>query len=72
MGAALEERTRDRMPLDWARRRTTSAPRSRRWASGTARLEEAVTANRVALEERTQELTRRPLNPSFTKGVLYH
>ena len=34
--AALEERTRDRVPLDWAQTQKTSAPRSGRWASARA------------------------------------
>ena len=53
--AALEERTRERVPLDWAATQMTSATRSRRWGSargGRARLKEAVIAFRAALEER--------------------
>ena len=66
--AALEERTRERVPLDWAGRRTISATALSRLGereSGTARLEEAVAAFRAALEERTRErvplIGRRPL-----------
>ena len=32
--AALQERTRERVPLDWAGTQTISATRSGRWASG--------------------------------------
>jgi exonuclease VII small subunit len=56
--AALEERTRERVPLDWAMTQSnlgnalsTLGERE----SGTARLEEAVAAYREALEERTRE-----------------
>ena len=56
--AALEERTRERVPLDWATTQnnlgnalTTLGERE----SGTARLEEAVAAYRAALEELTRE-----------------
>ncbi len=56
--AALEERTRERVPLDWATTQnnlgnalSTLGERE----SGTARLEEAVAAYRAALEERTRE-----------------
>ena len=56
--AALEERTRERVPLDWATTQddlgsALSALGERE--SGTAKLEEAVTAYRAALEERTRE-----------------
>ena len=54
----LEERTRDRVPLQWAMTQmslgaTLEALGERE--SGTARLEEAVAAYRAALEERTRE-----------------
>jgi Tetratricopeptide repeat len=56
--AALEERTRERVPLQWATTQnnlgnalSTLGERE----SGTARLEEAVTAYRAALEEWTRE-----------------
>jgi tetratricopeptide (TPR) repeat protein len=56
--AALEEWTRERVPLDWA---VTQNNLGNALAllgereSGTARLEEAVAAYRAALEERTRE-----------------
>jgi tetratricopeptide (TPR) repeat protein len=56
--AALEEMTRERVPLDWAMTQnnlgnalSTLGERE----SGTARLEEAVAAYRAALEEWTRE-----------------
>ena len=56
--AALEERTRERVPLDWAMTQmnlgNALAMLGER-ESGTARLEEAVAAYRAALEERTRE-----------------
>ena len=61
--AALEENTRARVPLEWARAQMnlglalwTLGERE----SGTARLEEAVAAYRAALEENTR--ARVPLN----------
>jgi hypothetical protein len=45
------QRTRDRVPLDWAQTQNTLAARWRRWASGTPHLTEAVAAYRLALEE---------------------
>jgi tetratricopeptide (TPR) repeat protein len=56
--AALEERTRDRVPLDWATTQNNLALAL--WTlggreSGTARLEEAVAALRAALEEWTRD-----------------
>ena len=55
--AALEERTRARVPLDWAGTQnnlgSALATLGER-ESGTARLEEAVAAYRAALEERTR------------------
>jgi tetratricopeptide (TPR) repeat protein len=69
--AALEERTRERVPLDWARAQmnlgTALATIGEREA-GTARLEEAVTACRAALEERTRE--RVPLDWAGTTAAL--
>ena len=66
--AALEERTRERVPLDWAKTQTnlgaalaTLGERE----SGTARLEQAVAAYRAALEERTRE--RVPLDWAKTQ-----
>ena len=59
--AALQERTRERTPLDWAASEnnlanalTTLGERE----SGTAELEEAVAAYRAALEEWTRERIR--------------
>ena len=52
--AALEERTRERVPLDWAVTQNnlgTALTRLGERESGTARLEEAVGAYRAALEE---------------------
>ena len=67
--AALEERTRDRVPLDWAMTQTNlgnalSILGERE--TGTARLEEAVAAYRAALEERTRD--RVPLGWASTRG----
>ena len=66
--AALEEYTRERVPLQWAATEmnlgnalTTLGERE----SGTARLEEAVAAYRAALEERTRE--RVPLDWAMTE-----
>ena len=55
--AALEERTRARVPLQWAMTQMNLG--NALWTlgereSGTARLEEAVAAYRAALEERTR------------------
>ena len=66
--AALEERTRERVPLDWATTQNNlgnalSVLGERE--SGTARLEEAVAAYRAALEERTRE--RVPLDWAQTQ-----
>ena len=69
--AALEERTRERVPLDWA---TTQNNLGNALAtlgereSGTARLEEAVAAYRAALEEQTRE--RVPLDWAMTQNNL--
>jgi tetratricopeptide (TPR) repeat protein len=69
--AALEQRTRERVPLDWAATLNnlgnalyTLGERE----SGTARLDEAVAAFRAALEERTQE--RAPLAWAMTQNNL--
>jgi tetratricopeptide (TPR) repeat protein len=69
--AALEERTRERVPLDWAMTQmnlgnalATLGARE----SGTKRLEEAVAALRAALEEQTRE--RVPLNWAMTQNNL--
>ena len=69
--AALEEATRQRVPLDWASTENNlgnalSAFGERE--SGTARLEEAVVAYRAALEERTRE--RVPLQWAMTENNL--
>ena len=69
--AALEERTRARVPLEWARTQMNLGTRSRHSAtreSGTARLEEAVAAYRAALEEWTPE--RVPRWHEFTQRNL--
>jgi len=55
--AALEERTRARVPLDWAMTQVnlgTALKVLGERESGTARLEEAITAYRAGLEERTR------------------
>ena len=68
---ALKERTRERVPLDWA---TTQNNLGNALAelgereSGTARLEEAVAAYREALKERTRE--RVPLDWATTQNNL--
>jgi tetratricopeptide (TPR) repeat protein len=69
--AALEEYTRERVPLDWAAMQhnlgaalDTLGERE----SGTKRLEEAVTAYRAALEERTRD--RVPLDWAATQNNL--
>jgi hypothetical protein len=67
--AALEEWTRERVPLQWA---TTEMNLGNAFASlgrresGTAHLEEAVAAYRAALEERTRE--RVPLDWAMSTG----
>ena len=56
--AALQKRTRDRVPLDWAATQNNlglALSKIGQLESGTARLEEAVTAYRAALEEFTRE-----------------
>src|SRR5205085_2889843 len=60
---ALDLRSRDRVPLDWATTQKNLANALETLGereSGTARLEEAVAAYRAALEERTRE--RAPLS----------
>ena len=69
--AALEEYTRDRVPLDWAMTQNSlgnvlQALGERE--SGTKRLEQAVIAYRKALEERTRD--RVPLNWATTQNNL--
>ena len=69
--AALEERTRERVPLDWATTQNNlgnALDRLGERESGTARLEEAVAAYRAALEERTRE--RVPLDWATTQNNL--
>ena len=66
--AALEERTRDRVPLQWAQTQNNlgiALWRLGERESGTARLEEAVAAYRAALEERTRD--RVPLDWAMTQ-----
>jgi hypothetical protein len=58
---ALEERTCERVPLDWATTQNNlglALWRLGDWESGTARPEEAVAAYRAALEERARERVR--------------
>jgi hypothetical protein len=65
---ALEERTRERVPLQWAMTQMnlgTALETLGERESGTARLEEAVAAYRAALEERTRE--RVPLDWAMTQ-----
>jgi tetratricopeptide (TPR) repeat protein len=67
--AALEERTRDRVPLDWAMTQNNLGNALRALGareSGTARLEQAVAAFRAALEEYTRE--RVPLQWAASLG----
>ena len=69
--AALEERTRERVPLDWAATQTNLGIALRilgERESGTARLEEAVAAYRAALQECTRE--RVPLDWAMTQNNL--
>ena len=71
--AALEERTRERAPLEWATTQNNlgnALARLGERESGTARLEEAVQAYRAALEERTRE--RVPLDWAVTQNNLGH
>jgi tetratricopeptide (TPR) repeat protein len=67
--AALEELTRERVPLQWAQTQVNlglALERLGERESGTARLEEAVAADRAALEERTRE--RVPLQWAESTG----
>ena len=69
--AALEERTRERVPLDWAATQNNFGNALKALGereSGTARLDEAVVAYRAALEERTRE--RVPLDWAATQNNL--
>ena len=69
--AALEERTRDRVPLEWAMTQINLGNALRTLGereSGTARLEEAVAAYRAALEEWTRD--RVPLDWARTQKNL--
>ena len=69
--AALEEWTRERVPLEWATTQNNLGNALRTLGereSGTARLEEAVAAYRAALEERTRE--RVPLEWATTQNNL--
>ncbi len=69
--AALEEKTRDRAPLDWAATQNNLGIVLRHLGSretGTTRLEEAVTAYRAALKEWTHD--RVPLNWAKTQNNL--
>ena len=69
--AALEESTRDRVPLDWAMTQNNLGNALRRLGereSGTARLEEAVAAYRAALEEWSRD--RVPLQWATTQNNL--
>ena len=65
----LQQRPRERVPLDWARTQMNLGNALERLGereSGTGRLEEAVTAYRAALEERTRE--RVPLDWAMSTG----
>jgi len=69
--AALEERTRERVPLDWAATQNNLGIALKvlgERESGTARLGEAVAAYRAALEERTR--ARVPLDWAATQTNL--
>jgi len=69
--AALQEWTRERVPLDWAMTQNNLGLALQilgERESGTARLEEAVTTYRAALEERTRE--RVPLDWAGTQNNL--
>jgi tetratricopeptide (TPR) repeat protein len=70
-GRVLEERTRERVPLQWAGSQNNLGIALRTLGereSGTARLDEAVAAYRAALEERTRELM--PLDWATTQNNL--
>ena len=69
--AALQEWTRERVPLDWAMTQNnlgTALSSLGEREAGTARLEEAVAAYRAALQERTRE--RVPLDWAMTQNNL--
>jgi hypothetical protein len=69
--AALEVRTRERAPFDWAGTQNdlgVALLALGRRETGTARLEEAVAACRAALEERTRE--RAPFDWAITQNNL--
>ena len=69
--SALEERTRARVPLDWAQTQSNLGNALQALGgreSGLARLEEAVAAYRAALEEYTRD--RVPLNWATTQSNL--
>jgi hypothetical protein len=66
---ALEERTRDRVPFDWAGTQMNLGIALWRLAereSGTARLTEAIAAYRMALEEWTRD--EAPIRWAMTTG----
>jgi tetratricopeptide (TPR) repeat protein len=68
---ALEERTQERVPLDWAATQNSLGNALRtlgEWERGTVRLEQAITAYRAALKERTRE--RVPLDWAATQNNL--
>ena len=68
---AIKERTRDRVPLDWAMTQNNlgiALAELGRRAGDAARLEDAVTACREALEERTRD--RVPLDWAMTQNNL--
>jgi tetratricopeptide (TPR) repeat protein len=67
----LQERTRERVPLDWAMTQNNLGNALQTLGareSGTARLEEAVASYRAALQERTRE--RVPLQWATTQNNL--
>ena len=67
--ASLEERTRERVPLAWARTQNNLGSALKalgKRESGTARLEEAVSAYRAAVQEQTRE--RAPLEWATATG----
>ena len=69
--AALEERTRERVPLGWAATQNNLGNALQTLGereSSTERLEQAVVAYRAALEERTRE--RVPLDWAMTQNNL--
>ena len=69
--AALEERRRDRVPLDWAQTQSNLGATLKtigEWEWGTQRLEEAVAALRAALGEQRRD--RVPLEWARTQNIL--